>query len=422
MPQDSAGRRGLLAALGPGMLVAATGVGAGDIAGAGFAGSHLGYVILWAALLGAFFKFVINEGVARWQLATGQTLLEGAALRFGRAVQWSFLIYLLVWSFTVGASLISACGVATHALVPVFDSPVLGKNVWGIALSAIAVLVILAGGFAWFEKLMAGLLVVMFVTVIATAVMTRPHWSELLPGLLIPRIPTETGREGVLWTLAVMGGVGGTLTVLCYGYWIREQGRGGPEFLRLCRVDLLVAYAFTAFFGVAMIIIGSGLNLGEGGGARMMIRLADRLNETLGWPARICFLLGAWGAVVTSLLGVWQAVPYLFADFWGHMRRNQAQPVNTRGVPYRAYLLGLATIPMLGLRWDFQFVQKINSVLGALVMPMLALALLIMNTRTGWIGSQFRNRPLTIAVLIAVLLYFAYAGYLALATGKALVG
>src|ERR671916_1950541 len=142
-PRQERRRTGLLAALGPGALVAATGVGAGDIAGAGFAGSKLGYAILWAALLGAFVKFVINEGLTRWQLATGQTLLEGAVLRFGRAVQWFFLVYLLVWSWAVGSALISACGVAGHALFPVFADAQTGKVVWGIVHSLAAVVLIL---------------------------------------------------------------------------------------------------------------------------------------------------------------------------------------------------------------------------------------------------------------------------------------
>ena len=42
--------------IGPGLLIAATGVGAGDLAGGAFAGSKLGVAVLWAVLLGAFFK------------------------------------------------------------------------------------------------------------------------------------------------------------------------------------------------------------------------------------------------------------------------------------------------------------------------------------------------------------------------------
>src|SRR5688572_25074688 len=157
--------RGLLATLGPGILVAATGVGVGDIAGAGFAGSHLGYAVLWAAVLGAFVKFVVNEGLTRWQLATGQTLLEGAVLRFGRPVQWLFLVYLLVWSWWVGSALITACGVAGQALFPVFAHAPTGIKFWGIAHSLAAVMLILLGGFKRFTQAMTALLAFTFVSV-----------------------------------------------------------------------------------------------------------------------------------------------------------------------------------------------------------------------------------------------------------------
>ena len=82
---------GLFKFIGPGLLVAATGVGAGDLATASFTGSRLGTAVLWAVVLGGFFKFVLNEGLARWQLATGTTFLEGVARHFGSIVGWLFL-------------------------------------------------------------------------------------------------------------------------------------------------------------------------------------------------------------------------------------------------------------------------------------------------------------------------------------------
>jgi Mn2+/Fe2+ NRAMP family transporter len=94
-----------LAIVGPGLLVAATGVGAGDLATASFAGSYLGTAVLWAALLGAFFKFVVTEGLARYQLATGDTLIEGVIARYGTLAGWLFLPYFLFWSFLVASAL-----------------------------------------------------------------------------------------------------------------------------------------------------------------------------------------------------------------------------------------------------------------------------------------------------------------------------
>jgi Mn2+/Fe2+ NRAMP family transporter len=95
-------RPSLLAIIMPGFLVAATGVGAGDLATASFTGSQLGLAVLWAVVVGGVLKFVLTEGLARWQLVTGETFLEGAAHHLGPIAGILFLPYLLLWSFFVG--------------------------------------------------------------------------------------------------------------------------------------------------------------------------------------------------------------------------------------------------------------------------------------------------------------------------------
>ena len=97
-----------LALVGQGIAVAATGVGAGDMVAAAVAGARYGFAVVWAAAVGAVLKCVLNEGLARWQLATGTTLLEGWVERLGRWVQVYFLVYLVLWSFLVAGALISA--------------------------------------------------------------------------------------------------------------------------------------------------------------------------------------------------------------------------------------------------------------------------------------------------------------------------
>jgi Mn2+/Fe2+ NRAMP family transporter len=108
-------------ALAPGLLVAATGVGAGDLLTAGYAGSRVGLSLIWAVIFGAVLKWSLTEGLARWQMATGTTLLEGWATRLGGWIRWVFLGYLLLWSLVTGASLGKACGVAGDGLLPIGD-------------------------------------------------------------------------------------------------------------------------------------------------------------------------------------------------------------------------------------------------------------------------------------------------------------
>ena len=402
--------------IGPGLLVAATGVGAGDLATASFTGSQLGTAVLWAVVVGGFLKFLLNEGLTRWQLATGQTLLEGIASRLGRAVGWLFLPYLLLWSFFVGSALMSACGVTLHAMVPIFGDAADGKIAFGILSSLTGLALVWAGGFLLFEKVMSVCIAVMFGTVLLTGALLSPGAGGVLRGLFVPTIPAA-GGEGITWTVALIGGVGGTLTVLCYGYWIREKGRLGLGDLATCRIDLGVAYALTVLFGIAMVIIGTTVRI-EGQGAGLLVLLADSLEGSLGLWGRWLFLIGAFGAVFSSLLGVWQSVPYLFADIWRLFIRSpdlagSQEPgvaIDTRSAPYRGYLLGMAIVPILGLLMSFREVQKLYAVIGAMFIPMLALVLLILNGRREWVGDLTNRKP-TIVALLAAIAFFGWMGW-----------
>jgi len=402
--------------IGPGMLVAATGVGAGDLATASFTGAELGLAILWAVVVGAFLKFVLNEGLTRWQLATGTTLVEGCVAHFGRWAQWLFLAYLVLWSFFVGAALMSAVGVTSHAIMPLSgngpDAARTDKVIYGIAHSLLAVVLVKLGGYRLFARVMSVCIGIMFVTGVATAVAVRPPLGEFVRGLCVPTIPSG----GVPWTVALMGGVGGTVTILCYGYWIREEGRMGADDLKTCRLDLAAGYVATAIFGLAMVVIGSSLGPIEGGGATLVVKIAEQLEAMLGnsgFVLKWAFLIGAWAAVFSSLLGVWQSIPYLFADLWQLMRSGQqlGTRINTRSRPYQSYLYGIALVPMIGLVGvGFQTMQKVYAVAGALFIPMLAVVLLVLNGRSQWVGQRHKNSLVTLLVLVGALLLFVFVG------------
>ncbi|MCA9126432.1 MAG: Nramp family divalent metal transporter [Planctomycetales bacterium] len=400
-----------LGSIGPGVLVAATGVGAGDLATASFTGATLGTGILWAVLVGAALKYVLNEGLARWQLVTGSTLLEGTSRHLGQFALWLFVPYLIVWTFLVSMSLMSACGVAAHALIPIFENPSHGKIVFGVVQSLLATLLILVGGYSLFERTMSFCIGIMFVVCCLTAIALRPSFTEVLSGLVVPRIPM-LGQGGLAWTVALLGGVGGTVTVLCYGYWIREEGREQVDSLPACRLDLAIGYGMTALFGLSMVVIGSQLGQLDGTGATLIVEVANVLQTrlgSLGTLAKWGFLLGAWGAVFSSLLGVWQSVPYLFLDVWrllGLHKKSTTSETRTSvtgTAGYRVHLAAIAGVPIVGLALvNFKLAMQINGIVGALFIPMLAIALLLLNGRKRLMG-EHKNSTVTSLLLLAVL-------------------
>ncbi|MBX3628599.1 MAG: Nramp family divalent metal transporter [Nitrosomonas sp.] len=407
--------RRFLIIIGPGMLTAATGVGAGDLATGSFAGSLLGTAILWAVIVGALLKYTVTEGIARWQLATGTTLLEGLTIHFGRGAAWLFLPYLLLFTYFIGTAMMSACGVTLHAMIPLFDDAADGKIFFGILSSIVGLALVYRGGYQLFEKTMRICIGAMFVTVMITAALLWPGTDIVLRGIFIPTIPDFHGN-GLIWTIALIGGVGGTITVLSYGYWIREEGRAGGGNIPVCRIDLAVGYSMTALFGLAMVIIGSTITI-QGDGATLLVNLSKQLGTKLGPAGEWLFLIGAFGTVFSSLLGVWQSIPYIFADTWLLASQSRSHTA-ARGASfrigldtslYRRYMIAIAFVPMLGLFTSFQEMQKFYAVVGAYFFPFLAMALLLLNCRAKWVGEQYKYGMPAIIGLIATIALFIWA-------------
>ncbi len=244
----------------------------------------------------------------------------------------------------------------------------------------------------------------MFLALIGCAV-----WSAET-GTAVEILRTTRVPEGsVLYLLGMIGGVGGSVTLLSYGYWMRERGWSGARWLGVVRFDLGVAYLLTGLFGVAIVVLAAGTLYGPGteiAGNRAVLHMAAMLGEQLGPFGRWLFLVGFWAAVATSMLGVWQGVPYLFCDFVRSLKGSTAA-VDERSTPYRAFLLWLALPPMLLLAVDRPVAVVIAySVLGALFMPFLAGTILVLCSREALIGKELANRWISTPLLLACLLLF----------------
>jgi Mn2+/Fe2+ NRAMP family transporter len=393
--------------IGPGMVVAATGVGAGDMVATLIAGERFGYTLLWAALLGCLVKIALAEAVGRWHLATGQTMFDGWR-RLGRWTHVYFAPYIAVWGFVYGATAMSATGLSLAALFPV-----LSIQAWAMVSGVAGLLFVWFNRYVVFERVMTMLVGLMFVTVVSLAVILVPSFPEALSGL-VPQLPPASA----IYTLGLVGGVGGTITMASYGYWVNAKGWHDASWMRVMRWDNRAAYVMTGIFVMAMLVIGAELLHGSGlvltSGDRGLLDLATVIDARFGRGVATLFLVGFFAAAFSSTLGVWHGVSLLFADFVDHVRSRPAASVEARSTSpaFRAYLLWLTFPPMLLLTLGrpFQLVL-IYGMLGALFMPFLALTLLwLLNSRH--MPPQWRNGwASNIGLAGAALLFLVISGY-----------
>jgi Mn2+/Fe2+ NRAMP family transporter len=393
--------------LGPGLIVAATGLGAGDIVAAAVAGAQYGTTLVWVVLAGGLLKFCLNEGIGRWQLVTGMTLLEGWFTYLPGFIKAYFTLYLLLWSFMVAAAMMAATGLGAYALWPVLSVPQ-----WGALHAVVTLAIVWSGKWALIETLMKFCIALMFVAVLGCAALVLPNTPGLLAGIFRPGIPDGS----VVTIVSVMGGIGGSVTIMSYGYWMREAGWKGSGMLATMRWDLGVSYALTALFAVCVIVLGAGVRPEVIQGNGMAVAFADQLVPYTGQTGRWLFLLGFWGAVWSSMLGVWHGVPYLFANLVAHYRRGlrvglsglSPSAPNTplsRTREYRLYLLAMCFLPMILLvfRAPVQIV-RLYTIAGALFMPLLAVLLLYLN-RPRWLGAEANGRPMQACLALCLLLF-----------------
>jgi Mn2+/Fe2+ NRAMP family transporter len=386
--------------IGPGIMAAATGVGAGDLVATMVAGSKYGYTLLWAVLIGTVFKLALGEAVGRWHLTSGETILSGWRT-LGRWALVYFGAYAVIWGFVYGATAMSASGLPLNALFPG-----LSVRYWAMLCGLAGFLLVWFGRYAVLEKVMTVFVGVMFVTVVGTAVLVTPSLGDMATGFA-PRLPDGS----LVYVLGLVGGVGGTITMAAYGYWTLAKGWRGPGWLPMMRTDNATGYLMTGVFVVAMLVVGAELLAGHEvvSGDRGLLVLGDTLAADYGQWARIPFLIGFFAVSFTSVIGVWHGVSLLFGDWWRTFR-GTAGPIEG-GPAYRAYVLWLTFPPMALLFLDEPFgLTVVYGALGALFMPFLAGTLLVLlNSRR--LDGAGRSGWLSNTMLVACLALFAYLAY-----------
>src|SRR4029453_13669388 len=195
------------------------------------AGAAYGLTLVWALAAGVVLKFAITEGAARWQLGTGTTLIEGWRDHLPRAVVLAFFVYFVIWSYFVSSALVAASALVPTAIVPSVPLPV-----WGVIHAVAAFVMGWFGRYGRFLAIIKWFIGLKFGAIIASALLivlwSGADWSGA----------AARSEFSTAYTLSLIGGVGGTVTLLSYGYWMREAGWAGPRGLGSAPAQIALSF------------------------------------------------------------------------------------------------------------------------------------------------------------------------------------
>ncbi|MDW8302146.1 MAG: Nramp family divalent metal transporter [Bacteroidia bacterium] len=386
----------------PGVLLAATGIGASDFFGATWAGTVAGTSLLWAIVLGVLLKYFLTVGMAKWQLYSGQTILETWLTAFPKWIQIIFILYFLVWAILVSAALMGACGLAIHQLdVPkLHDYSKYNNAIYAALHGFIGWIFVRFIRFEGFEKFISLVVGFMFLAILLSCFRVEVQGNMLD----LPAFPIE--KPVVI--LAIISGIGGTVTLLSFSYWIKEKGWNRLSNFKEVKLSAAAGYLISGLFGACILFIVSHvlrphgiLADSEESAKEAFKKIGSLMDEKVG---RYLFISGFYAAVIGSMLGVWQSVPYFFANGYYLLKKRSFEGSYTTTLPYRYFQAFMILTAMFFLVQKAQILLVMYSLFGSLFMPMVAISLMVLNSKKE-MGKYKNSLLLNLFLAMVVVLY-----------------
>ena len=387
--------------IGPGMVLAASIVGSGELIATTTLGAQAGFTLLWIILVSCAIKPAVQAELGRYTIATGHTGLEGFDAVPGPRPIVRWLVW--AWAITVLLTLLQVGGMyggvsqVLNAIVP--GVPI---NAWAGVCLAITMALLLGGGYDRIERfafIKVGLFTLL--TVCAAAILFgRPDpisVSDLASGLRL-----DLPSTGLATAVAVFGitGVGATELVM-YPYWCVEKGYArftGPRdgtaawtarargWIRVMHIDIACSLVIYTFATVAFYLLGASVLHGMGvvpADRDTISVLSNIYTQTLGGWALWVFYAGAVITLYGTIFAATAAHARLFADAvriaGAYDRDDAASRLRWR----RRFVIILSIVPVL-LYWFFRSpVQMvvIGGVAQALMLPLIGAAAIYLRHR-----------------------------------------
>lgn len=332
--------------IGPGLVLAASIVGTGELINTTALGAREGFVLLWLILLSCVIKVFVQIELGRYAVTCGKTTLAAINTLPGPKLGVGWLCWL--WLFMMLATngqLAAMEGLVGQASVMAFFGPggapagsglLASEPFWAGVTAIAAIALLLSGGYKRLERITT--LLVALVTLVTVACAFQ---LPLTPAAVGSGLDFTLPGAGLVLAFSAFGitGVGAT-ELFAYPYWCLEKGYGratGPRtdddawvrrargWLRVMRLDawfsmVVFTLATVAFYLMGASVLHDRVVAGELSddalkGSGMIRTLAEMYIEVLGPWARSFFLVGAWAVLFKTLYVATAANSRLTADF-----------------------------------------------------------------------------------------------------------
>lgn len=387
--------------IGPGTLVAAAFIGPGTVTVCTIAGVTFGYNLLWVMLLSIFATIILQEMSARIGIISQKGLSEVLRNSIENKKLKYFVVALILAAIVVGNAAYEAGNISGGilGLETIFGTSSytfnnITFNGYSLLIGVVAFVLLYIGNYKFLEKALITLVILMSISFIVTAALTKPNLSALFSGLFIPKMP----EQSILTIIALIGTTVVPYNIFLHASLVKEKWNNKND-LKKAKLDTILSIALGGLVSMAIIIAASGINSKE---ILNAADLAKGLEPLYGEFAKYFLALGLFAAGITSAITAPLAAAYVAKGCLGF--KGGLKSISFRAVCI--IILGLGVVfSSIGIKpiEIIKFAQIANGIL----LPIITGLLLWMMNNSAVLGNYVNTKLQNVfAVLIFIVTVF----------------
>ena len=401
--------------MGPGIIIALTWLGAGDLVDSAIAGGNYGYTLMWAMAIAIFIRFIFVSIIAKYQLCNqhNESLISGLK-RLHPSLPIIIIVITLLFGHFYGSYMVKGVG---ESCVKLFGFGYVWQ--WSIFWVTIAAVIIFKGILKRIEIIFYILLILLSSSLIGIAIWTGPDPIPLAKGILTFDIPNNSGSYGALLVItSLIGAVGGSISNLLYPYFIQQKGWNSPKYRKIQIYDLAFGTIILVIINLSIWTIGVELLFKKNISINNLDDLGLLLSMTIGKFGEPIFFIGVFAALYSSVIGNAIGFGYLITDSVNVIKSRdiiKKKPLNIANSKiYRCVILWCLFSPLV---WSipnmpsFITLTLVANAAAVIVLPLLCGSLWIITSSKKYIGNKYKNRiyeNITLLILFFLSLWGSY--------------
>ena len=389
--------------IGPGTVIAAAFIGPGTITMCSIAGTMYGLDLMWALLFSLIMTTVLQLTAAKIGLITQKGLSSNLLDSFDNLVFKYLALALVLSAILIGNTAYEAGNISGGVLGV---SSIFGQlsysyngfiiNLYSLLVGLLAFVILFVGNRRLIERVLIGLVLIMSLAFLTSAIIVKPDFYLIMEGLFIPKLP-----EGSL--LVVIGLIGTTVVpynIFLHASLVSDKWSSISD-LKFVKIDTLLAIVLGGIISISVMITASSIGDIK---IESASDLALGIEPLFGSFSKLIISLGLFAAGLTSSVTAPLAAAYVTCGCMGW--KTNVKSKKFRIVWFIVLFMGISFSSL-----DFKSIEiiKFAQVANGILLPVIAVFLLVVANNKRLLKSQV-NGYLFNLISVIIILFTMFIG------------